>query len=593
MFAAVRHQLDSFVTTEASSRNSPTHVESLLFSVRWVLLLLVFPIALFDKGASPFTFLFWVWVCAFAGFNLIVGLLIRFARDHVPPPGITLALDALFFGVLPYVEDSESSALALFVIYPALVSAVRFGPRIGLMTVVVLALPIEARVFIPIFSQRNPTALAATFPVVGLIAAIGLIGYLSLREREAAMGTSGVELEELRRSNEGVHLLYQSIENFSTTTSYQPVLEAMLEAGLRGLPNSRPQDGLPIGIILIFNDLEPERPLQVIASRNLSRRDKGQRLAGKAGIVAETLKLGNVILFDQIRNDPELSIFTALRHCRAGVCYPLQSGLEQYGVVILAGTSTRQPSVEYLSLMHAFTHQSAIAFQTAKLYQDLRSEHDQIIRSENDIRQKLVRDLHDGPTQKVSALAMQAEYINKLIDRDPAEAKKELAQARSTAEEAVKELRTALFILRPLTLETKGLSAAIKQYGERLESENVQITVEPGDFGSELDLNIAATAFSIVEEAANNARKHGRGAPIHVNITRQNNVLVAVVQDSGPGFDLNLITSVYNEKASLGLHNMRERAALIDGDLRIDTAPGQGTRVTLIVPVPKLIPPTA
>jgi len=565
-----------------------------LFIVRWVLLALVLPVAVYDKGAMPFTSLFWSWVAAFAAFNLIVGFLIRFAKRFVPSAGITLALDALFFGTLPYlVGDSETNALALFVIYPALVGAVRFGPRIGLMTAVVLALPIEARVFLPIFSRQNPTGLATALPVAALIAAVALIGYLSLREREAAMGTSGAELVELRNTNEGAHLLYQSIEKFSTTTSYEPVLEAMLEAGLQGLPSTRPQEGPPVGITLIFDDLDPERPLQVIASRNLSRRDGGQRLAGKAGLIAETLKLGNVVVFDKIADDPELAIFAALRRCNAGVCYPLQAGLEQYGVVVLAGISARRPTTDYLSLMRAFTHQAAIAFRTAKLYQNLRTEHDQIIRSENDIRQKLVRDLHDGPTQKVAAIVMQAEHIGKLIDRDPAEAKKEIAQARATAEAAVKELRTALFILRPLTLETKGLSAAIKQYCERLESENVLITVEPGDFGNELDPNIAATAFSIVEEAANNARKYARGAPIHVSLSRQNNVLLAVVQDSGPGFDLNLVTSNYNEKASLGLQNMRERSALIDGDLRIDTAPGRGTRVTLIVPLPRPIPATA
>lgn len=580
------------MTPQTSSHNSPAHVESLLFIVRWVLLALVFPIALLDKGAAPFTTLFWIWVGTFAAFNLIIGLLIRFAKRRVPPASITFALDALFFGVLPYLIESESNALALFVIYPALVGAVRYGPSTGLMTVIVLALPIEARVFIPVFSTRSPTVLAAALPVVGLIAAVGLIGYLSLRERETAIGASDMELDELRKANFGAHLLYHSIEKLSTTTSYEPVLDAMLEAGLHGLPSARPQEGQPVGIIFIFDELDPEHPLQVVASRNISRRDNGHRLPGKSGIVAETLKSGSVIIFDHVADDPELSIFSALRRCHAGACYPLQAGLEQYGAVVLAGVSLRRPSTEYLNLMDAFTHQAAIAFQTAKLYQSLRAEHDQIIRSENEIRQKLVRDLHDGPTQKVSALVMQAEHIGKLIDRDPAEAKREIAQARVTAEAAMNELRTALFILRPLTLETKGLSAAIKQYCERLESENALITVEPGDFGSELDSNVAATVFSIVEEAVNNARKYSRGAPIHVSLSHQNNLLVAVVQDSGPGFDLNLVTSVYNEKASLGLQNMRERSALIYGDLRIDTSPGRGTRVTLLVPLPKSIPPT-
>ena len=63
--------------------------------------------------------------------------------------------------------------------------------------------------------------------------------------------------------------------------------------------------------------------------------------------------------------------------------------------------------------------------------------------------------------------------------------------------------------------------------------------------------------------------------------------LELMVRDDGSGFDAN------QQASGMGIRNMRERAALIDGDLRIDTAPGQGTRVTLIVPVPKLIPPTA
>jgi signal transduction histidine kinase len=581
------------VTTESPNANAPARVESLLFIVRWVVLALVLPVAYYDKGTSPFTISFWVWVAGFVAYNLMVGLSLRFASRFLPSAGITLAVDALFFGVLPYLLESESNALALFVTYPALVGAIRFGPRVGLITAVVLALPIEARIFVPIFSQRNPSGLAAAIPFIGLMATVGLIGFLSLREREAALGVSSTEVAELRRANEGAHLLYKSIEELSTTTSYEPVLDAMLEAGLKGLPSVRPQEGLPVGITLIFDDLDPERPLQVVASRNLSRRDSTQRLAGKSGIVAETLKQGSVIIFDDVKSDPELAIFAAIRRCRAGACYPLQAGLEQYGVVVLAGVSQRQPSSEYLSLMLAFTHQAAIAFQTAKLYNNLRTEHDQIIRSENEIRLKLARDLHDGPTQKVSAIVMQAEHIGKLIDRDPLEAKKEIAQARKTAEAAMKELRTALFILRPLTLETKGLSAAIKQYCERLESENVTITVDPGEFGSELDPNLAATTFSIVEEATNNARKYARGTPINVSLSRQNNLLVAVVEDSGPGFDLNLVTSIYNDKASLGLQTMRERSALIDGDLRIDTAPGRGTRVTLVVPLPKATAPTA
>jgi signal transduction histidine kinase len=573
--------------TEPTTHNGATQVDNLLFSVRWVLLLLVFPIAYFDKGSAPLSLQFWIWVAVFLAFNLIIGILIRFAPRLMPSAGITLALDSLFFGILPYLVESESNALALFVIFPALVGAVRFGPRIGLLTAVILALPIEVRILIPAISHQTPIGWATTFPLVGVIAAVALIGLLALREREAALASSGAELDELRQANDGAHLLYQSIERLSTTSSYEPVLDAMLDAGLQRLPSTRPQEGPPIGITLIFGEGDFARPLQVVASRNLSRRDTGLRIEGKAGVVADALITGGAIVFSDIRSDPELGVFTSLRHCRAGVCYPLQAGLEQYGVVVLASASIRRPAAEYLNLMRAFTYQAAIAFQTAKLYQNLRAEHDQIITSENEIRQKLVRDLHDGPTQKVAAIVMHTEHIGKLIDRDPESAKKEVALARATAEQAVKELRTALFTLRPLTLETQGLSAAIQQLGERWESEHVPITAEPGDFKNDLDANFSATVFSIVEEAVTNARKYSRGAPIHISLSRQNNILVAIVQDSGPGFDLDLVTNRYSEKVSLGLQNMRERSALIDGDLRIETEPGRGTKVTLIVPLPK------
>jgi len=237
-------------------------------------------------------------------------------------------------------------------------------------------------------------------------------------------------------------------------------------------------------------------------------------------------------------------------------------------------------------LMRAFTSQAGIAFQNARLYQITRKEQDRIIRSDTEVRAKLARDLHDGPTQKVSGLVMQLEFITRLLDTDVPEAKRELEKARATAQQTVKEIRTALFTLRPLALESKGLSAALTQYGERLrETENVAITIEPGDFTNQLEMNTAATIFAIIEEAVGNARKHASSAPIHVRVMRNGHTLVATVQDQGPGFDVGRVTNAYDRRGSLGLQNMRERALLINGQLHIDSAPQQGTRITLTVPL--------
>ena len=204
----------------------------------------------------------------------------------------------------------------------------------------------------------------------------------------------------------------------------------------------------------------------------------------------------------------------------------------------------------------------------------------------HEMRQKLARDLHDGPTQKIAGLAMQLYYIHELVSRNPKEAKKELEKARVTAQQTVEEIRTALFALRPLVLESKGLSAALQQYGERLrETENVPITVEPGDIGGELDVNVAATIFAIIEEAVTNARKHAGNAPIHVGVTKRDNTLTSTVSDQGPGFCVDQVLGSYEQSTHHGLQNIRDRARMVNGDLRIDSAPGKGTCITLTVPL--------
>jgi signal transduction histidine kinase len=269
------------------------------------------------------------------------------------------------------------------------------------------------------------------------------------------------------------------------------------------------------------------------------------------------------------------------------VCYPLQSGLDVYGAVILSSASNQMPSEQHLRLMRAFINQAAVAFQNAKLYQNLRRERDRIIEAEGTARAKLARDLHDGPTQSISALAMRLDFIRLLLDRDPAQAKQELEQAREAVMRVGKDLRGLLFTLRPLTLESQGLSAALKQYAERLrENDNVAIHIQPGSFGRELEPNIAGTIFAVIEEAINNARKHARGAPIHVQVQQQGNALLATVRDEGPGFDMETISANYSERGSLGLVNMQDRARLVEGTLKIESAPGHGTRVSLRVPLP-------
>lgn len=591
--------LDSDTSIAMSSRFS-RQVDGALVNLRWaVILLAVVAVILLNGTIIPNQF-FLSWVVIYVVFNALLWIGVHWKKPPLRLPVISLIGDLLFLAILPLLPGSTYPTLILFSIFPTLVGAMRFGIPTGILVALIALLPYEIRAalillpdwmssFIPIARDPEMNLFAALLPILALLGAVVLVGYIAQREREAAVGTAAIELEELRKAIASARLFYESTDALSNTLNYNQILDVMLQAGVSGMPRGRSDGATAVGIALLFAD-DPEHPgekmLRVTTHRQLNRGDTELRIPGKEGIVARAIETGEAVPSTKIANDPELSIFASLRRCRAGVCYPLQSGLDVYGAVVLASTTTQMPSEQHMRLLRAFINQAAVAFQNAQLYQNLRRERDHIIEAEASARSKLARDLHDGPTQSMAALAMRLDFIRILLEREPDKAKQELEQAREAVMRVGKELRGLLFTLRPLSLETQGLSAALAQYGQRLrENENIPVDVQPGHLGADLDPNVAATVFGVIEEAVNNARKHAQGTPIHISLNAHNGALIATVRDEGPGFDVNAVNNNYNERGSLGMVNMRDRARLIDGQLSIDSAPGRGTRVTLLVPL--------
>jgi signal transduction histidine kinase len=112
---------------------------------------------------------------------------------------------------------------------------------------------------------------------------------------------------------------------------------------------------------------------------------------------------------------------------------------------------------------------------------------------------------------------------------------------------------------------------------------NVVLSVG-GEFGR-LSHNAEVAIFSIVQEAINNAKKHAKASRIDIEVTPGDDNLTIVIRDNGAGFDVSGVTSHYDQRSSLGLLNMRERAAIADGTLTISSKPSQGTAITLHLPL--------
>jgi signal transduction histidine kinase len=102
-----------------------------------------------------------------------------------------------------------------------------------------------------------------------------------------------------------------------------------------------------------------------------------------------------------------------------------------------------------------------------------------------------------------------------------------------------------------------------------------------------LEQNVQGVIFYILDEAIGNTRKHAKADNVWVRLYIRGDTFVAEVQDDGVGFDVEGVQVRYDERGSLGMINMHERAELVNGRLSVASAPGEGTRITLVAPLPR------
>jgi signal transduction histidine kinase len=188
----------------------------------------------------------------------------------------------------------------------------------------------------------------------------------------------------------------------------------------------------------------------------------------------------------------------------------------------------------------------------------------------------------------VAAIAMRANYIRRLMERDMKGAAEEIYKVEELARKTTKEIRHMLFTLRPLVLESQGLVAALQSLADKMrENFNQEVLVESDSIAEEkLDIHSQGVLFYIVEEAVGNARKHAQAEKIWVRLKmRSAEICVLEIQDNGVGFDVNAVMGSYENRGSLGMVNLRERTELVNGTMTLDSAPGKGTKITFLIPL--------
>ena len=263
-----------------------------------------------------------------------------------------------------------------------------------------------------------------------------------------------------------------------------------------------------------------------------------------------------------------------------GVLIPLVSGREFFGelhVHLPTGSRFGDDDADYLLAM---ADHAALAIQNSALFVEQREA---VGAAE---RQRLARELHDSVSQALFSMTMHARTAQRRLEPLGAEgdlARAEVARLQELTRGALAEMRALIFELRPGALAEEGLGAALTKQGAAIAARE-QVTIEVIAPPRRLPLPADAEEhlYRIALEAMHNAVKHARPRRIEVDVSINDNAaqVALLVTDDGIGFD----TSA-EHPGHLGLGTMRERAIGLGGTTTIESAPGTGTRVTVVVPV--------
>jgi signal transduction histidine kinase len=208
-----------------------------------------------------------------------------------------------------------------------------------------------------------------------------------------------------------------------------------------------------------------------------------------------------------------------------------------------------------------------------------------IIRSQELERQRIAREINDGPAQAIANVVLRMDILSKIFEKDPTQVPKELAKMKGIAQGALDEIRGFIFDLRPMTLQDLGLVATIKRViSAAKESSGPEIRFVVDGEAYPLGNLINLTMFRIAQEALNNIRKHSKCSIAWIHLKYLEDRVILIVEDDGCGFEIENVNSDQNKYASYGLLGMRERAADINAEFEINSKSGEGTKLILIVP---------
>lgn len=247
-----------------------------------------------------------------------------------------------------------------------------------------------------------------------------------------------------------------------------------------------------------------------------------------------------------------------------------------------------------ISFLTTAARQFSVALHNAELYRQskvretLRGEllH-RIVNAQEQERQRIARELHDGPGQTLTALGLGlAASAESIID--PPQAHTQLNELKDLSASALQEIHDIILDLRPSVLDDLGLIAALRSQLQLLEQRaHVRTQLAVNGTRRRLPPDLETIIFRIVQEALTNIAKHAHARLAHVKVVYEPDQLIITIEDDGQGFDMaTALEPPADRRRAWGLLGMQERVALTGGQCTITSEPHQGTVIHVRIPLP-------
>ncbi len=316
---------------------------------------------------------------------------------------------------------------------------------------------------------------------------------------------------------------------------------------------------------------------------------------GIAGRVAQT---GEPVLLEDISKSPEVARpdLVSAEGLKGFVSIPLKAKDKTVGVMNIASQVAGQFAADDVSLLNSIGDYLGTAIEQAKLYEGVRMGRERYQRllqhaltAQEEERKRIAQELHDETSQALTSLTLNLQAIIGTAEMKGIGDAEFMDMLRTTHYNAIRagdEIVNLMKELRPTLLDELGLPAAIHRYAkDALRPQGINISADFRGVDKRFPPEVEVTLFRIAQGALGNILEHSEAKNASIKLECNARECLLHIKDDGKGFDVSKLTRVDPSGRGTGLFTMKERAKLVGGSCRVESRPGQGTKVRVKIPV--------